>query len=535
MDKALSMGKSSATGSFHLLIGVIGSTVIMAVGTIVLAMLLSDAELGLYGVALIPSTIINFFRDWGVNSAMTQQIASLRAANRECEIHDVIVSGVVFEMLSGAVMSLACFALAWPLAVVLQRPAASAFISILSVSIFSGAVLAASAAVFVGYEKMMLNSLTQIFQAIIKTAVGPLLVILGFSVLGAVVAVSVSFAAAGALGIAIVFLVLFKPLRKMKTGKCDICGKLKPMLKYGIPLTVSNIVVGVTPQVFAFMMALYAGDSMMGNYYSANYFSVLLTFFSIPITTALFPAFAKLNPKEEPGLLLTVFASSVKYTSVLIVPATMIVISLANPIVYTLFGAKFPYAPLFLAVSSVINLLSVVGNISLGTFLTGVGETNQLMKMSLLSLAVGMPVSLLLVSSMGTVGGPIYAVIGGILGTLISNIPGLVWGLHWVWKRYSVKVDFQSSTKILASSFFAAFVTAVFLFFFNTAAWLRLISGTVLFMVVYLVSAPLIGAVNQGDVSNFRTMFSGLGPVAKVLELPLSLVEKTLKMRSRKS
>ena len=78
MDKALEMGKSSATGSFHLLLGVAGSTIIMALGTLILNGMLPPEGVGLYGMAFIPSTIINFFRDWGVNYALTKQIASLR-------------------------------------------------------------------------------------------------------------------------------------------------------------------------------------------------------------------------------------------------------------------------------------------------------------------------------------------------------------------------------------------------------------------------------------------------------------------------
>ena len=47
MDKALDMGKTSATGSFHLLIGVAGSTIIMFIGTFILATLLPVADVGL--------------------------------------------------------------------------------------------------------------------------------------------------------------------------------------------------------------------------------------------------------------------------------------------------------------------------------------------------------------------------------------------------------------------------------------------------------------------------------------------------------
>ena len=97
MEKSLEMGKVSATGSFQLLIGVAASTIIMAVGTIILGRLLTTDEFGLYGMVLIPLTMINLFRDWGIDSAMTRCIASLRASGKEEEIRDFIVTGLIFE------------------------------------------------------------------------------------------------------------------------------------------------------------------------------------------------------------------------------------------------------------------------------------------------------------------------------------------------------------------------------------------------------------------------------------------------------
>ena len=106
MEKALKMGKVSATGSFQLFVGVTVSTVIMAVGTIILARLLSPAEYGLYSVVLIPSLLINLFRDWGVNSAMTKYVAHARAAEKEEDIRDIIAAGLIFEILTGLALSL---------------------------------------------------------------------------------------------------------------------------------------------------------------------------------------------------------------------------------------------------------------------------------------------------------------------------------------------------------------------------------------------------------------------------------------------
>ena len=551
MDKAAEMGKTSATGSFHLLIGVAGSTVIMAIGTLVLAALLSVNDVGLYGMALIPSSIINFFRDWGINSAMTQQIASLRAAGKDSEIHDVIVSGVIFEIISGTILSLICFALAEPLALIISPSDAaslSVYISIMALSVFAGAISAAASGIFVGFERMKLNSFTQIFSAIVKTALGPFLVILGFSVLGAVYAAMGSILAGSVVAILIVYFSLFRPLRKCKVGTCDVKRTLKPMLSYGLPLTVSSIVIGVLPQVFAFTMAVYAGKWMMGNYYAAAYFSVLLTFISFPVATALFPVFSKLNPEKEPELVKTVFASSVKYTSMLLVPATMILITLSTPLINTLFPKngimaslfvvnaepKFPYAPMFLALSSIVNLLVLVGNISLGTFQTGIGKTNQVMKQSILSLAVGLPFAYFLVSYFYSIGGPSFAVIGGILGTLIASTPNVVWGLYWSWKHYRVKAGFRVSAKIFAASAIASVVTYLFINLFSLAYWITLVTGFVVFLVVYLASAPLLGAVNRADIDNFKAMFSGLGVVSKILDIPLLFMRKMCKENNAK-
>ncbi len=70
MSKAADMAKVSARGGFHLLWGLVISTVISAVGTIIIANLLSPDEMGLYYIALAAPLLIQYFRDWGVGAAM---------------------------------------------------------------------------------------------------------------------------------------------------------------------------------------------------------------------------------------------------------------------------------------------------------------------------------------------------------------------------------------------------------------------------------------------------------------------------------
>jgi O-antigen/teichoic acid export membrane protein len=526
MEKALKIGKVSATGSLRLFIGVAVSTVIMAIGTIVLARLMSPEEYGLYTIALIPSMMINLFRDWGVNSAITKHVASLKASGREQEIRDIILGGLVFEVATGLLLSFLSVGLAGVIAVeVFHRPESARLISVISVAVFSGSLLVASLSAFVGFERMGLNSFTIICQSIVKSIVGPLLVILGYGVLGAALGYTLSFLAAGFIGVAVLYFVLYRNLRRSGSRKASLPITIKAMLKYGVPLSASPIVAGVLVQFYGFMMAFSCSDAIVGNYQVASNFAVLLTFFTIPISTVLFPAFAKLDPQKEHQLMKDIFASSVKYTAILLVPATMAIMVLPGPMISTLYGGQYVFAPFFLSLYVIGNLFALLGNLSLGSFLTGVGETKTLMKQSILTLAIGLPLGFLLI--------PTFGVIGLILASLLAGLPSMFWGLHWAWKHYRVKADFKCSAKTFTASTVAAIPTYALLSFINMAEWAKLVVGITIFLAIYIFTAPIIGAVTQTDISNIRTMFSGLGVVSRIINIPLKAAEKAAQIKPR--
>jgi hypothetical protein len=63
VDKALEMGRTSAVGSFHLFFGKSISTVIMAIGTIIMGAIILDGDYGLFTIAMIPATTLLLFQD----------------------------------------------------------------------------------------------------------------------------------------------------------------------------------------------------------------------------------------------------------------------------------------------------------------------------------------------------------------------------------------------------------------------------------------------------------------------------------------
>jgi O-antigen/teichoic acid export membrane protein len=522
MEKAFEMGKTSATGSFQLLIGVATSTIIMAVGTIIIGRLLTTDEFGLYGIALVPSTLFNLFRDWGINSAMTKYIASLRASHKDEEIHDFIVAGLIFEVAAGLALSfLSLFLASFIASTVFHRPESASYIAIISISIISGSLLAASQSGFVGFERMGLNSFTLVCQAVVKTAVGPVLVFLGYSVLGAIIGYTLSFIAAGIIGLATFYLILFRPLRKKRTKNSNITKTLKTMLRYGVPLSIASILGSILGQIYAFMVVPLTSNTLYGNYTTAANFTVLLTFVSIPIATVLFPAFSKLDPQNERELIRNVFASSIKYTSLLLVPATMVVMALSGPMIGTLYGEKYVYGPFFLTIAVIGNLFVLLGSLSVGGFMSGLGETKILLKQSIITLIIGLPLGFLLIPTLG--------VVGLIIASIFAGLPSMFWGLYWIWRHYRARADFQSSAKILAASAIAAFMAYLPTIFLYTANWMKLIIGLIVFLTVYVLGAPIIGAVSLTDINNLRTMFSGLGLLSKLINIPLTIAERIAK------
>ncbi|NLD65557.1 MAG: oligosaccharide flippase family protein, partial [Crenarchaeota archaeon] len=216
MSKTGDIAKVSAKGSFDLLWGLIVSTVISAVGTIFIARLLGSDEYGLYTVVLTVPAIIGIFRDWGVNSAIIKFTAQFRAEGRTNEIRSIFLTGLIFEVSVGLVLTIVSFFLADFLAVsVLNRPTIAPLIQIASLSILAAGLINAATAIFTGYERMKLNSIMLIIQGIIKTTTIIGLVILGLASTGATIGYTVSLIIAGIIGLAlirVIYMQLPKPI-----------------------------------------------------------------------------------------------------------------------------------------------------------------------------------------------------------------------------------------------------------------------------------------------------------------------------------
>ena len=525
MSKATEMAKVSAKGGFHLLWGLVLSTVISAVGTIFIARLLGADNMGLYTIALAAPNLIATFRDWGVTTAMIKYSAEYNSENNVAKIRSVFVSGLVFEILVGLALAFLSFVLSQFLADFYGRPAIVGLIQIASLFILTGALVNTATAAFTGLEKMHLNSVMLIVQSLIKTTLIIALVVLGLGTLGAVIGFSVGFLVAGLTGVLLMY-TMFRSLPKITNGKLEFTKTVKTMLVYGLPLSIGAIVGGFLTQFYGFIMAYFVTDnSLIGNYSVAVNFVVLINFFATPVTTMLFPAFSKLDAKKDKETLKNVFQYSVKYAALIVMPVTTLVMTLSQPAIGAIFADKYVEAPFYLALLAVIYLFSAFGSLSTGNLINGQGYTRYNLWLGLLTVAIGFPLSFVLVSQFG--------IIGLIVTTTVVGLPSLFLSLRFIKKKFDVGLDWVSSAKITFSAGTTGLITYFALSLLSFSNLVQLVLGVVVFVVVFILLLVITRTVNKADLVNIRGIVNALGPLRKPLAIIVNLVEKLMNLLYR--
>ncbi len=368
--KTTEMARVSAKGGFHLLWGLVVSTLISAVGTIIIARLLGADNYGLYAVALTAPNLIATFRDWGINSAMIKYSAQYNSEGNQAKIRSIFVSGLVFEIILGLILTVVSFALSGFLAHTFNRPTIAPLIQIASFFILAGALMNAATAAFTGMETMHLNSIVLIIHSILKTVLIVGLVLLGLGTLGALTGFAIATLIAGTTGVLLMF-TLYRSLPKPINFKMDIIATTKSMFKYGLPVSIGAILLTFLTQFYSYILAIYVSDNAtIGNYAVALNFVVLITFFATPVTTMLFPAFSKLDPQKDKALFGNIFQYSVKYASIVVVPVAVLVMALAEPGISAIFQDRYVQAPLFLVLLSITYLYTAFGSLSASNLLS---------------------------------------------------------------------------------------------------------------------------------------------------------------------
>ena len=515
------IGKTSAKGGVNLFLGETLSRVMSAIGTMLVARLLGPSTFGLVSIVLTFPLTITTFADLGINLAITRYIAKYRAEGKSYETKNVLITGIFIELIVSTILSIITFFSAGFIANELfHRPSIEYMIKIASITIFGWALINISLSAFIGFDKMGINSIIKILNNSIKTILQISLVLLGFGLLGAVIGQTLALLIGGIIGISLVFVLLYRSL-KSGSESLNLSGTLKTLLMYSLPLFFTTLLTAVMSQFTDIMTAIYCNDLVIGNFKAASSFKIF-TFFMIPLSTVLLPAFSKIGQSEMSSLQ-TMFRLAHKYTALIVVPVSMAVIALSTPLASSIYGVEYEQTSLFLSLIGLGYLSSGLGTIVIVSFIHGQGVTRVSAKFTLAILVVNIPLGLLLI--------PRFGIFGVIALTLTAQTQYLLMGLWWIKKTYGIFVEWDSPLRICIASGLTAVITYISLSNFPFNNWILLMLGGGIFIVTILFLMPLIGAINRKDLKNLKQMLGGIVFLSVPLNLFLGILERIISVQ----
>ena len=519
LDRDLSkMLQRSARGSLILIVGQLVSTLITALGTIIVARFLGSAKFGIISIANIPISMALLFVNNGVSQALMKFLAQYRHENQHQNLKTMALAGFLLNLTVSSALTVLVYALSGYLAnQVFHEPELQLLIQVLSFSIFAHALVNMSYAVFVGYERMVLRSLTNITYSILKSVLAPLLVLLGYGAFGAAIGNTAPLLISGLIGLALVMFIVSK--EEKEDSSLPLSEAVRTIIAFSYPLFFSSLIGGLN-QVFNFLLPLYVEPSVIGNFSAALNFTVLVSFFTAPISTALFPLFSKLEQSED-GALRMVFQNAVKYMSLVTFPITTAIIALSPQIIQALYESSYMQAPFFMKLHMLNFYFIGVGAMTVRNLLTSQKQTQTTFRMTLTQILIGLPLGVYLI--------PRYGVVGFIATSLVSTKLGLFYGLWWVRRHFRFSVNWAASFKILIAAAVSYAVTTIYLGSVDLNVWVELLSGGVLLMLVYAVLIPFIGAIDRKDVHNIRSITGNFGPLSYLIRFLLGVAERLMR------
>ncbi|MCD6514926.1 MAG: oligosaccharide flippase family protein [Candidatus Odinarchaeota archaeon] len=504
--------KSGAT----LALGRMISTIISFVTIVFVIRFLGEEQYGLYGLALVPISMVALFRDWGIPQALTKYIAEFKAKNNLNKAKKLVTSALLFVIFTSILLTVITFILATPIATFYRKPEVASLIRIVSLVLLAEAIYKVAWNIFLGLEDTKYNVTMLVLFSTIKGGLALSLVLMGFGVLGAIIGYVIGYFASAILGIILVFRKIpkyeEKPHKALSSAEGESSWKntLAILLSFGLPLAIANTITGFGNQFYNLLAGRYCSKWDFGNYGAAATLLTPLPVLALPISAVMFPAYSKIDGIRENKLLGSVFKLSVKYVSLLIVPVTVLIMGLSEPLNAVIFNSGFPDAPLYLTLLASIYLSTVIGYLNAGSLLRGQGLTKTVLIVNCIGLLIGIPISLFIIPLLG------------IVGLIFTNIAVIyvIMGSYLVFikRKFGFSIEWKCSIKILLAGLCAGFTAYLLQKLLNSYPVVELILGGFAGLGVYFLLVLVSGAVTMEDIQNLKAIFRGIHPLRRVLK-----------------
>jgi O-antigen/teichoic acid export membrane protein len=398
------IGKSATTGAINIFTGKIISRIIGIIGGIITVRILGPENYGLLVIATTAPNILLLISDFGMNTAVTKFMSEAHTKNETKQLRYILYSGFIFKALLCGSLSILCFIGAEFFASVFAKASVTPLIQIASPLILAWTLSDFADSVLLALDLTKYNAIFMILSETLISVLPILLMIIfaaeaAYALMGMVVATLTT--------VFLQLILCFREVSKISNNPngtsilAGIRNSLKQSLIYGLPLQVIIFIDSGLGQFQKFMVARFGNPFEVGNYTVAQNGNNFVDYLAWPVSLVIFPMFSKVDPKKENGGLKKLFHYSLKFSTLVILPAALTIFLLGKPLLTILFGQEYEFAWNYLLLLSISWLTYGLGNVHLRKLLLAQGDTRFLTINDLITAAVNISLALVLVPLYG--------------------------------------------------------------------------------------------------------------------------------------
>ncbi len=507
--------KKTTRGGITLSIGKIISSLISAIATIFVSRLLGANNYGIVSIACVPYTVALIIMNFGITPGLTRYISNFRSKDEIGKVHDFVSSALILQLLIGIIFSILIYLLSDFIAnKVYHQTDLSYLIKISSIGVIGTSLFDTSFSIFMGYEKMYQGSITHIIYSILKAIIGPILIYIGYGPLGGMVGQVLPILLGGIIS----NILLLYNVEKLYIPKYYVfIDIIKELLIFGFPIYISSLLTSISIKYMEFLLPLYTNNDKIGNFYAANNFSIIISFFSLAIINSLYPFFSKLDYRNQD--LSSIYNRTVEYTSFLLFPLINTTITLSDQISDILYANTYTYLSNYLMIFMLHFYVIGIGNISQRVLLNSQMKNNIYFKINAIKFVITIILSSFLIRYLEVYGIYIINIISLFLSTFIGSV--------YMKKEMNIDANHIKYFKIILISILSISITKIVLHIFFLNSWIEIMIGGVIMNTIFIALLIRFKVLGYTDVEIIDSILD-LGNLNVFKETLLNIFKKLI-------
>jgi O-antigen/teichoic acid export membrane protein len=463
--------------------------------------------------------ILSLLSGWGVDQALPRFLVRSRTLRRTQEIPHLIYTGLVLKAVTGLILAATQFLFADTIAQLLNRPEISPFIQISALAVMAQPIYTTIITIFAGLDRMTRRALVSVLHTSVKAIVTPLLVFLGLGVAGAITGFVSSLYIAVAVGVGAALIVVSPP--RIRELVSVFRPQASEMIRFGFPLFVGAFVSSVLTLIRTALLPCFVSNTVIGNYQVATQFTALITVFTGALAVTLYPSFSRLSYQSSPLRTRQAYNFAARYSALVVIPLTMLLIVVAEPMITTLYATRYPLAAQYFVVMMTQMLFTGAGLVVAPAFLTSQGDTRGASLISLLESILSFAMA------------PLGLYLGGVMGFIIARTIAFGFGMiYMVWRlhqRFQVTLEYNYLAKLLGCTLGALLLAVGIELILNSLpASVLLIIRTGVFVSALMVILPATRTLTRKDLENLQDFGENLGIVGTLIRILVRVEERLM-------